>query len=75
MANLVIASQSFSSRLLLGTGKFSSSTPMANAIKASGAGIITAALRRVDFDNPNDVFLNIIDQNRSFNQYIRCPNR
>ena len=61
MANLVIASQSFSSRLLLGTGKFSSSTLMANAIKASGAGIITAALRRVDFDNPNDVFLNIID--------------
>ena len=61
MANLVIASQSFSSRLLLGTGKFSSSTLMANAIQASGAGIITAALRRVDFDNPNDVFLNVID--------------
>ena len=60
MARLVIAGTSFSSRLLLGTGKFSSASVMASAIKASGADIITAALRRVDFDNPDDVFLNVI---------------
>ena len=60
MEKLVIGGTSFSSRLLLGTGKFSSASVMANAIKASGAGIITAALRRVDFDNPDDVFLNVI---------------
>ncbi len=61
MSLLSIANQSFSSRLLLGTGKFSSDTIMAEAIKESGAEIITAALRRVDLANPNDVFLNVID--------------
>ncbi len=61
MSKFNIGDQSFTSRLLLGTGKFSSNDMMANAIKESGAEIITAALRRVDFENPDDVFLNIID--------------
>ena len=61
MSILGIAGQSFSSRLLLGTGKFSSDQLMAAAISESGAQIITAALRRVDFDNPDDVFLNVIN--------------
>ncbi|RAP24741.1 thiazole synthase [Candidatus Marinamargulisbacteria bacterium SCGC AG-343-K17] len=61
MSELFIAGQSFSSRLLLGTGKFSSDEVMAGAIRASGAEIITAALRRVDLENPNDVFLNVIN--------------
>ena len=61
MSYLKIAGQSFSSRLLLGTGKFQSDQMMAKAIVESGAEIITAALRRVDFDNPDDVFLNVID--------------
>ncbi len=61
MSYLKISGQSFSSRLLLGTGKFESDQMMAKAIVESGAEIITAALRRVDFDNPDDVFLNVID--------------
>jgi thiazole synthase len=70
MNDLIIAGQSFTSRLLLGTGKFSSDQVMADAIHASGAEIITAALRRVDLDNPNDVFLNVIDPN----EYIFLTN-
>lgn len=58
-----IANFEFNSRLLLGTGKFESDEMMKKAIDASGAEIITAALRRIDLNNPNDVFLNVIDPN------------
>lgn len=49
---LIIAGQEFSSRLLLGTGKFPSSMVMAAAIDASGTAIVTVALRRVDLGTP-----------------------
>ena len=52
---LVIAERSFQSRLLVGTGKFPSTNAMTEAIEASGAEIVTVALRRVDLDNPQDV--------------------
>ena len=58
-----IADFEFNSRLLLGTGKFQSDEMMKKAIIASGAEIITAALRRIDVNNPNDVFLNVINPN------------
>ncbi len=58
---LKIADRKFSSRLLLGTGKFSSPQTMQQAIKASGAQIITVALRRVDLKNPADHILGYID--------------
>lgn len=45
---LVIGRRTFSSRLLLGTGKFSSNAVMRDAIVASGTEIVTVALRRVD---------------------------
>lgn len=45
---LVIGARSFASRLLVGTGKFSSHAVMRDAIVASGAEIVTVALRRVD---------------------------
>ncbi len=64
MKNLIIENVEFKSRLLLGTGKFSSDVLMGKAIVESGAEIITAALRRVDLNNPNDVFLNVIDPNK-----------
>ncbi len=60
MERLSIADQTFKSRLLLGTGKFSADHVMADAIQASGAEIITAALRRVDLNNPDDQFLRVI---------------
>ncbi len=45
---LVIGGRSFASRLLVGTGKFASHALMREAITASGAEIVTVALRRVD---------------------------
>ena len=49
-APLVISSRSFSSRLMLGTGKFASGELMRAAIEASGTEIVTVALRRADLD-------------------------
>src|SRR5215218_5575049 len=49
---LTIAGKSFSSRLMIGTGKYRNSVEMNAAFAASGAEIITVALRRIDFDDP-----------------------
>jgi thiazole synthase len=46
--DLVIAGRSFRSRLFLGTGKFPSNDSLSAAIKATGAEIVTVALRRID---------------------------
>jgi thiazole synthase len=51
---LVIAGRAFSSRLLLGTGKFPSSAVMAAAARAAASEIVTVALRRVDLDAGED---------------------
>ena len=51
---LTIAGRSFSSRLMIGTGKFPSATALRAAIDASGSEIITVALRRVDLGKPDD---------------------
>jgi thiazole synthase len=45
---LVIAGDSFSSRLLLGTGGFTRLEALADAIRAGGAELVTVALRRID---------------------------
>ena len=58
---LKIAGREFNSRLLLGTGKFSSHETMSAALKASGTEIVTVALRRVDLSGKNDPFANILD--------------
>lgn len=54
---LIIAGRTFRSRLLVGTGKFSSGALMRRSAEASGAEIVTVALRRVDLDNPQDDML------------------
>ena len=64
MDKLVIAGKQFTSRLLIGTGKFSSSKAMAQAIEASGTEIVTVALRRVDITNKDDDMLSAIDRNK-----------
>jgi thiazole synthase len=64
MDKLTIAGRTFDSRLLVGTGKFSSPQVMAKALAASGAEIVTVALRRVDIDNPADDTLREIDRDR-----------
>jgi thiazole synthase len=58
---LVIAGRTFTSRLLLGTGKFSSNELMRDALAASGTEIVTVALRRADLSGSNDPFANILD--------------
>jgi thiazole synthase len=58
---LVIAGRPFSSRLMLGTGKFASNSAMANALEASGTEIVTVALRRADLTGKGDAFANILD--------------
>ena len=61
--HLIIAGKSFNSRLLLGTGKFSSVELMTGAIDRSGSEIVTVALRRVDLDNPQDNLLDPVLNN------------
>jgi thiazole synthase len=70
MDKLVIADRHFTSRLLIGTGKFASSRVMAQAIEASGSQIVTVALRRVDIANANDDILSAIDRSK----YLLLPN-
>jgi len=58
---LTIADTQFPSRLFVGTGKFSSAQIMQQAIKASGARMVTVALRRVDLENPEDDIMSHLD--------------
>lgn len=57
MERLIIGGHEFSSRLFLGTGKFSSNALMTDAIKASGSQMVTVALRRIDTANREDDML------------------
>ncbi|MFA5787108.1 MAG: thiazole synthase [Actinomycetota bacterium] len=68
---LVIAGRTFASRLLIGTGKFSSYAIMRDALEASGAEIVTVALRRVDLSASGEPdILEFIDTER----YLLLPN-
>ena len=58
---LKIAGREFSSRLLLGTGKFASNALMAAALEASGAEIVTVALRRADLSGRHDPSADILE--------------
>lgn len=57
MEKLIIGNHEFTSRLFVGTGKFSSNRIMAEAIAASGSQLVTAALKRIDTDNSEDDML------------------
>ena len=48
---LIIAKKKFNSRLIVGTGKYSSMNECAKAVKISGAEIVTVAVRRVNISN------------------------
>ena len=58
---LIIAGREFRSRLILGTGKFSSPLAMKSAIEASGTEMVTVALRRADLSGKKDPFANMLD--------------
>src|SRR6185369_6184028 len=59
--SLVIAGREFRSRLILGTGKFSSPEAMRDALAASGTEMVTVALRRADLTGRKDPFANILE--------------
>jgi thiazole synthase len=67
---LVIANREFRSRLLVGTGKFASSELLRQALEASGAEIVTVAVRRVDITNKEEPILKAIDRSK----YLLLPN-
>ena len=67
---LKIGKWEFSSRLMVGTGKYSSNEVMKQALEASGAEVVTVAVRRVDLSNPQDTLLAHIDTSR----YTILPN-
>ena len=63
----VIAGRTFSSRLIIGTGKYSSHAIMARAHEASGADMVTVAVRRVNIsDRSRESLLDYIDTSRMF---------
>src|SRR3954468_11639704 len=67
MDPLIIAGKSFSSRLIVGTGKYSSPAVMVRAHEASGADMITVAVRRVNIsDRTQSSLLDHIDPAKYF---------
>ncbi len=57
MDKLIIAGKEFNSRLFMGTGKFQDNVTMQRAIKASGAEMVTVAMRRIELNDNNDDML------------------
>ena len=72
MDNLVIAGKAYTSRLLVGTGKYKNFAETRAAIEASGAQIVTVAIRRTNIgQNPNEPnLLEVIPPSR----YTILPN-
>lgn len=64
---LVIAGRAFGSRLIVGTGKYRSFAEMARAHTASGAAMVTVAVRRVNLsDRTKESLLDFIDREKIF---------
>ncbi len=57
-----IANKNFNSRLIVGTGKYKSFEETAKAVKASGADIVTVAVRRVNIlDKDQPLLMDYLD--------------
>lgn len=66
MEPLVIAGRAFQSRLIVGTGKYKDGAETQAAIEASGAEMVTVAVRRVNLDRSKESLLDFIDPRRYF---------
>src|SRR5260221_9513141 len=66
MEPFVIAGKQFRSRLIVGTGKYKSGEETAVAIEASGAEMVTVAVRRVNLDRSKESLLDYIDPKKYF---------
>jgi thiazole synthase len=69
-SNLVLGGKEFSSRLIVGTGKYATNEIMREAHEASGAQIVTVAVRRVSLPGTGESILDFIDTAR----YTLLPN-
>ena len=63
---LTIAGKTFTSRLIVGTGKYKDGKETATAIEASGAEMVTVAVRRVNLDRSKESLLDFIDPKKYF---------
>ena len=71
MGALKIGGVELASRLILGTGKYESFELMRESFEASGTGMVTVAIRRIDLDDPSGkALLDYIDRDR----YELLPN-
>ncbi len=71
MGALKIGGVELASRLILGTGKYESFELMRESFDASGTGMVTVAIRRIDLDDPSGKsLLDYIDRDR----YELLPN-
>jgi len=68
---LTIAGKEFQSRLIVGTGKYRTLEEMRDAIDASGAEMVTVAIRRLPLDKPDEP--NLIDY-LDWERYTILPN-
>src|SRR5919205_1225176 len=63
----ILSGRTFASRLIVGTGKYSSHAVMARAHEASGADMVTVAVRRVNIsDRSKESLLDYIDTSKVF---------
>ncbi|MGD2069444.1 MAG: thiazole synthase [Gemmatimonadota bacterium] len=66
-APLEVGGRTFRSRLIVGTGKYADNRVMVDAIRASGAEVVTVAVRRIDLDRSTDeAVLNHLDPDELF---------
>ncbi|MEI9814021.1 MAG: thiazole synthase [Acidobacteriota bacterium] len=65
-SQFTIAGRTFRSRLLIGTGKYRSNPEMARCHEASGAEVVTVAVRRVNLDRNKESLLDFIDTSKYF---------
>lgn len=65
-----LGERSFRSRIIVGTGKYASLDETRDALAASGAEMVTVALRRIDFQAKGPSLLDVIDRSR----YVLLPN-
>jgi len=70
MDPLIIAGRPFRSRLIVGTGKYRSFEETARALDASGAEMVTVAVRRINLDRTKESLLDFIDSKK----YVLLPN-
>src|SRR5256885_15389744 len=67
---LIIAGREFRSRLIIGNGKYKSFQETARALEASGAEMVTVAVRRANLDRRQESLLDLIDTD----VYFLLPN-